>query len=151
MIRPENQQPDNVVVFKVSMEMTKFDVENYLREIYKVPVVEVRTRIALGEFYQDTFKKYVKKKEDDKIAYVTLVWQRLWPHVWIYRSFLVDDLLSNSQPKDVKFTFPDLFSEETRKEEEDQTKEALDSMKEKFKTYVDRNKNRPGLPGWFSI
>lgn len=73
MIRPENTQPDNVVCFKVSMEMTKYDVENYLREIYKVPVVEVRTRIAMGEFYQDKYKKYVKKKDDDKIAYVTLV------------------------------------------------------------------------------
>lgn len=74
MIRPENAQPDNVVVFKVSMEMTKYDVENYLREIYKVPVVDVRTRIALGDTFLDKHKNYVKKKEDDKIAYVTLVW-----------------------------------------------------------------------------
>lgn len=58
------------------MEMTKLDVESYLLEIYKIPVVEVRTRIELGEFYRDYYKKYVKKRDDIKIAYVSLVSQK---------------------------------------------------------------------------
>jgi len=126
MIRPENTQPDNVVAFKVSMEMTKFDVINYLRDIYKVPVVDVRTRIATGETYTDKYKKYVKKKDDNKIAYVTL-------------------------PKDVKFEFPDLFPVAAKKEEGDKMNKAVDEMQVQFKKYVERNKNRPGLPGWYSI
>lgn len=84
LIRPERTQPDNVVTFKVSMEMTKYDVENYLREIYKVPVIEVRTRIALGKTFVDNELKYVKKKDDDKIAYVTLVRWRSPQFIYFY-------------------------------------------------------------------
>lgn len=73
MIRPEHAQPENVVNFAVSMEMTKFDVKNYLTEIYKVPVVEVRTRIAAGKSKQHPNFRYVVKNDDVKIAYVTLV------------------------------------------------------------------------------
>lgn len=53
--------------------MTEHDVRNYLRDIYKVPVMDVKTRIVMGEFYKDLHKKYVKKKQDDKFAFVTLV------------------------------------------------------------------------------
>lgn len=73
LVRPEINQPKNVVTFHCSMQMTKYDVENYLKDIYKVPVVEVRTRIGMGEFYQDHYKRYIKKKDDIKFAYVTLV------------------------------------------------------------------------------
>lgn len=50
----------------------------------------------------------------------------------------------------MKFEFPTIFPEEAKKDE-DKAQEAVDSMKDKFKKYVDRNKARPGLPGWFSI
>lgn len=73
LVRPEQNQPKNVVLFHCSMEMTRHDVKNYLRDIYKVPVVEVRTRIELGEFKQNFYKKYIQKKDDIKYAYVTLV------------------------------------------------------------------------------
>lgn len=76
LVRPENEQPPNVVLFKVSMEMSEHDVENYLREIYKVPVVGVRCRIQMGEFYMCPFKRYVKKRNDDKFAYVHMVRHR---------------------------------------------------------------------------
>lgn len=42
-------QPENVVQFACSMEMTKYDVKNYLEKIYNIPVIEVRTRIGLGK------------------------------------------------------------------------------------------------------
>lgn len=73
LVRPEYEQPKNVVKFICSMPMTKYDVENYLKLIYKVPVISVRMRVALGETYQDVYKRYVKKKDDYRIAYVTLV------------------------------------------------------------------------------
>lgn len=53
--------------------MTKFDVRNYLEKIYNIPVVDVRTRIALGKFKRDIGKGYVIKEDDVKYAYIVLV------------------------------------------------------------------------------
>lgn len=55
------------------MEMTKYDIRNYLTKIYNIPVVHVRTRIAMGEFRRLPSKGYVVKDDDVKIAYVTMV------------------------------------------------------------------------------
>jgi large subunit ribosomal protein L23 len=41
-------RPLNMVTFHVSMEMSEYDVKNYLEKIYKVPVVDVRTEVCLG-------------------------------------------------------------------------------------------------------
>lgn len=50
LINPSGHtQPENVVQFACSMEMTKYDVKNYLEKIYNIPVVEVRTRIGSGK------------------------------------------------------------------------------------------------------
>lgn len=73
LIRPEHEQPPNVVQFACSMEMTKYDVRNYLEKIYKIPVVDVRTRIAMGKTKRDQVMGYITKDEDTKLAYVTLV------------------------------------------------------------------------------
>lgn len=73
LVRPTEEQPANVVTFAVSTEMTKYDVKNYLEKIYKLPVVDVRTRIALGETKRDQTYGYVTKKDDVKYAYVTMV------------------------------------------------------------------------------
>lgn len=73
LIRPTHNQPENVVQFKCSMEMTKFDVQNYLEKIYKVPVIEVRTRVDMGKTFKEPGRGYVIKRDDSKIAYVTLV------------------------------------------------------------------------------
>lgn len=55
------------------MEMTRHDVKNYLEKIYNVPVVNVRTRIALGKTRREPLKGFVLKEDDMKLAYVTLV------------------------------------------------------------------------------
>lgn len=73
LVRPAHEQPKNVVQFACSMEMTKYDVQNYLEKIYKVPVIDVRTRIAMGPTKRDQTIGYVVKDEDVKLAYVTLV------------------------------------------------------------------------------
>lgn len=73
LVRPGPRQPPNIVHFKCSMEMTKFDIKNYLEKIYNVPVVEVKTRVSLGKFKKDIGKQYITKEEDAKFAYVTLV------------------------------------------------------------------------------
>lgn len=83
VIRPTEIQPENVVTFSCSMEMTKYDVKNYLEKIYSVPVVDVRTRIAMGPTKRDQVYGYVTKADDIKIAYVTLV--RSWKNpVYFY-------------------------------------------------------------------
>ena len=72
LVRPAHELPPNIVQFACSMQMTKYDIKNYLEKIYNIPVVDVRTRIALGET-KKSLKGYVIKEEDTKLAYVTMV------------------------------------------------------------------------------
>ncbi|XP_041980452.1 probable 39S ribosomal protein L23, mitochondrial [Aricia agestis] len=124
LVRPHEKQLPNVVHFQCSMEMTKFDVKNYLEKIYNVPVVDVRTKIALGKFRKDVGRGYVVKDDDIKYAYVVL-------------------------PKTMKFEFPDIF--EKKKGDLDDDMKSLDEAKKSFKTYLRRNKDRSDVPSWFSI
>lgn len=55
------------------MQMTKYDVKNYLEKIYNVNVIDVRTRIALGKTKKDRLQGAIIKEDDKKIAYVILV------------------------------------------------------------------------------
>lgn len=73
LVRHTPKQLPNIVHFQCSMEMTKFDIKNYLEKIYNVPVVQVRTNISLGRFRRDIGKGYVVKDDDIKYAFVTLV------------------------------------------------------------------------------
>ncbi|XP_049293641.1 probable 39S ribosomal protein L23, mitochondrial [Anopheles funestus] len=125
LLRPEHKQPPNVVQFACSMEMTRHDVKNYLEKIYKVPVVNVRTRIALGNTKRDLVLGYITKEEDTKLAYVTL-------------------------PNNMKFEFPDIFPTDAKQKIEDD-KKSLEDAKKNHKKFLDKNKDRPGTPGWFSI
>ncbi|KAB7498508.1 39S ribosomal protein L23, mitochondrial [Armadillidium nasatum] len=47
LIKPKEKHPENVVFFDCSMEMTKFDMKNYIEKIYKVPVAKVNTYIVV--------------------------------------------------------------------------------------------------------
>lgn len=98
-----------------------------MEKIYKLPVVDVRTRIALGKTKREERAGYIIKEEDSKLAYVMF-------------------------PKEVKFNFPNLFPEDaaTKKDQKDDEK-SLDEAKNKFKEFLDRNKKRRALPGWYSI
>lgn len=73
LVRPEANQPANVVQFACSMEMTKFDMKNYLEKIYNIKVVDVRTRIAMGKTKPARNGGYIVKEDDVKYAYVTMV------------------------------------------------------------------------------
>ncbi|XP_018336724.1 probable 39S ribosomal protein L23, mitochondrial [Agrilus planipennis] len=123
LVRTEQKQPQNVVQFQCSMEMTKHDIRNYLEKIYNVTVVDVRTRIALGKTRQ-VDKGYVVKDDDIKYAYVAL-------------------------PKEEKFEFPDLFPKEKETKEADE--KTLDEVKKGHKKFLEKNKDRHNIPGWFSI
>lgn len=73
LIKSTHEQPANVVQFACSMQMTKYDVKNYLEKIYNIPVVEVRMFISIGPTRRDKVKGYVTKDEDTKMAFITLV------------------------------------------------------------------------------
>lgn len=73
LVKPCFEQPLNIVQFACSMEMTKNDVQSYLEKIYKLKIVDVRTRIALGKTKPAPGKGYIIKEDDIKYAYVTLV------------------------------------------------------------------------------
>lgn len=85
--------------------------------------MDVRTRIEIGKTDRDKVIGYVTKKEDNKIAYVTL-------------------------PRDVEFKFP---SDEENKEKQKEDEKSLDIQKDLYRKFLDRSKKRRGLPGWFSI
>lgn len=87
----------------------------------------MRTRIAIGKTARDRKVGYITKEEDSKLAYVTF-------------------------PREVTFKFPDIFpSEAEEKEKKREDERALESSKEEFQKFIDKNKNRKGLPGWFSF
>ena len=48
MVRPYRPVADNVVVFHVDMKFSKFEIKNYLEQIYGLKVARVNTMIALG-------------------------------------------------------------------------------------------------------
>ena len=50
LVKPKAlRTPPNVLHFKVSPEMTRLDIRNYLQQIYKLPVVNVKTKILTGK------------------------------------------------------------------------------------------------------
>ncbi|KAF4801626.1 39S ribosomal protein L23, mitochondrial [Turdus rufiventris] len=71
-VRPGVPQPEDTVQFRVSMEMTKLDIKNYLEKIYNVPVATVRTRIQYGANNKRNHRNQRVKKPDYKVAYVQL-------------------------------------------------------------------------------
>ncbi|XP_076040321.1 mitochondrial ribosomal protein L23 [Oratosquilla oratoria] len=125
LVKPRYSQPPNVVQFECSMQMSKFDVKNYLEQIYNVPVAAVHTRIHMGKFKRNAVRGYVVKDDDYKIAYVTLA-------------------------GDQTFEFPDLFPEEKQKEQDKQL-EQLDTLKKEWNKSVGKNAHRKDVPSWFGI
>lgn len=73
LVKTGFDQPQNVVQFSCSMEMSRFDMKNYLEKIYNVKPVHIRTWIAFGKTRRDPGKGYIVKDDDIKYAFVTLV------------------------------------------------------------------------------
>ena len=64
----------NHVTFQVSSEMSRLDVKNYLENIYKVPVMSIKTYNQIGKVHPPHLEENEIYKDDDvKIAYVILV------------------------------------------------------------------------------
>jgi len=107
--------------------MTEWDIQNYLEKIYKVPVVEVKSVAKCGRLKKAPGKQYLIKDEDYRLAFVKL-------------------------PSGMKFTFPDLYPEDKMEKRLTEEEKAIEEAKN-FAKKEDRirNRNRRGLPNWFSI
>ncbi|EZA54793.1 hypothetical protein DMN91_007637 [Ooceraea biroi] len=110
LIKSMHKQPPNVVQFHCSMEMTKFDIRNYLEKIYNVKPIKVNTVITMGKFRKDP-RGTIVKDDDSKIAYVVL-------------------------PKDEKFVFPDLFKDA----KDDVDENTMNETKKDLQQYIESNK-----------
>ncbi|KAM6393673.1 large ribosomal subunit protein uL23m isoform 1-T1 [Pluvialis apricaria] len=125
-VRPGVPQPEDTVQFRVSMEMTKVDIKNYLEKIYNVPVAAVRTRIQYGANNKRNHKNHRVKKPDYKVAYVQL-------------------------GRGQTFQFPNLFPE---KEQDTETR-SFDDFKNKYmereKQRQEGDPRRGGVPDWFGL
>ncbi|XP_078000401.1 large ribosomal subunit protein uL23m-like isoform X2 [Glandiceps talaboti] len=121
LIRPRSEVTPNTVCFKCPVEMTKFDIKNYLQNIYNVPVAKVNTHIHFAKIWRDHKNRRIKPEPDYKIAHVTL-------------------------GEGMTFEFPELFPDAMEKE-----KEVVEELKTKQKTEDSKRAHQGGVPGWFSL
>uniref|UniRef100_A0A8C5R143 Large ribosomal subunit protein uL23m n=1 Tax=Leptobrachium leishanense TaxID=445787 RepID=A0A8C5R143_9ANUR len=126
LVRPGKEQPPDTVQFRIPLEMTKFDVQNYLQRIYSVPVSAVRTRIQYGNNRKRNHLNQRVKRPDYKVAYVQL-------------------------GEGQTFQFPDLFPPKDDTPEEG----SFDAMQKEFmENERQRQRSDPrrgGLNEWFGL
>eukprot|EP00128_Syssomonas_multiformis_P012680 Colp12_sorted_trinity150504_noHs@34218 len=94
LVRPGKKVADNVAVFHVPIKMTKFDIRNYLQDIYKVRVINVNTLIQLGKTKRN-FRGVQVKAPDFKKAYVSLDTKFSFPETLFNPDVMSKGLLSN--------------------------------------------------------
>lgn len=75
---------------------------------------------------REPIKGYLIKKDDVKLAYVVL-------------------------PKEMEFKFPEIFDQEAKEKEKREDEKALEISEDNFKKYLNKNKNRQGVPSWYTI
>ncbi|XP_072277862.1 large ribosomal subunit protein uL23m [Pyxicephalus adspersus] len=126
LVRPGKVQPPDTVQFRISMEMTKFDVRNYLQSIYNVPVASVRTRIQFGSNRKRNHLLQRVKRPDYKVAYVQLA-------------------------QGQTFQFPDLFPEKKDVIESGSFEEMQSEYMENEKQRQRNDPRRGGINDWFGL
>lgn len=126
LVKPGKPQPPDTVQFRVSMEMTKFDVRNYLEKIYNVPVAAVRTRIQYGTNKKRNHLNQRVKRPDYKVAYVQLSQQQT-------------------------FQFPDIFPEKEKQHEEGSVEALQDKYMEDERQRQKPDPRRGGVTEWFGF
>lgn len=148
LIQSANKQPSNIVQFHCSMEMTRFDIKNYLKKIYNVNVLDVKTCIATGKTRREKLQGAVVKEDDRKLAYVVLVSLQIFFNFYAsnFEINLVWLFSFSFQPEDQSFIFPSLFKDAQSEFDEKNVNEAKKDLQE----FVESNK-APGLPGWFRL
>ncbi|XP_069480044.1 large ribosomal subunit protein uL23m isoform X2 [Ambystoma mexicanum] len=126
LVRPGREQPEGTVQFRTALEMTKFDIQNYLEKIYNVPVAAVRTRIQHGSNRKRDYRNQRVKRPDYKVAYVQLAHGQM-------------------------FQFPDLFPETKKAAEPGSFEDVQEKFMEDDKQRQKDDPRRGGVPDWFGI
>ncbi|XP_074599796.1 mitochondrial ribosomal protein L23 [Brevipalpus obovatus] len=127
MIPANKNDVPNKVVFKVPVQMTDWDVKNYLEKIYKVPVKQVVSRIMCGKIEPAPGKKYlIKSTEDYREASVYL-------------------------PEDQPFVFPNINPEKKAKETTREEKSFRKTMDRDNIVNKHENWDRKDVPSWFRL
>ncbi|KAM5138910.1 large ribosomal subunit protein uL23m [Mantella aurantiaca] len=126
LVRPGKPQPPDTVQFRIPIEMTKFDVQNYLQSIYNVPVAAVRTRIQFGSNRKRNYMNQRVKRPDYKVAYVQL-------------------------GQGQTFQFPDLFPEKEDAVEPGSFDALQSEFMENEKQRQRHDPRRGGLNDWFGL
>ncbi|XP_063052278.1 large ribosomal subunit protein uL23m [Engraulis encrasicolus] len=126
LVRPGTEQPKDTAQFRVPMEMTKYDVRNYLQKIYNVPVVTVRTRIQFGSNKKRNHLNQKVKQPDYKVAYVQL-------------------------GEGQEFEFPNIFPEKDTKAAEGSMDEVQEQFMEDERQRQKSDPRRGGVTEWFGL
>ncbi|XP_066439180.1 large ribosomal subunit protein uL23m isoform X3 [Eleutherodactylus coqui] len=126
LVRPGKPQPPDTIQFRIPLEMTKFDVQNYLQSIYKVPVSAVRTRIQFGNNRKRNHLNQRVKTPDYKVAYVQL---------------------SQGQT----FEFPNIFPEKETAPEPGSFEAMTEEFMENERQRQINDPRRGGLNEWFGL
>ncbi|XP_034071771.1 39S ribosomal protein L23, mitochondrial [Gymnodraco acuticeps] len=126
LVRPGKEQPPDTVQFRTPMEMTKYDIKNYLENIYNVPVGAVRTRIQFGSNKKRNHLNQKIKQPDYKVAYVQLA-------------------------QGQTFSFPDVFPEKDKTPEEGSMEEMEQKFMEDEKQRQKLDPRRGGVTEWFGL
>ncbi|XP_065318694.1 large ribosomal subunit protein uL23m-like isoform X2 [Gordionus sp. m RMFG-2023] len=120
------RHPPNVVKFEVHLNMSKFDIKNYLEKIYNVPVACICTRIKDGGYGQ-LYNGNPVRRPDIKFAYITLGLNQTF-------QFPKIEDKDKTQPKEL----------EGQKEVEEELKKFDSNIQKKIQ-------NKPNIPLWFGI
>lgn len=126
LVKSEVDLPPNMVKFEVPLEMTQYDVKNYLEKIYKIPVAHVRTEVILGAVKPQRWKRYMIKEDDYRIATVTLT-------------------------EGSRFEFPKVFNENKQAEMEEEFVEEKEKLKQLERKYKRVDPLRTNVPDFFGI
>ncbi|XP_034626174.1 39S ribosomal protein L23, mitochondrial [Trachemys scripta elegans] len=126
LVRPGVTQPEDTVQFRISMQMTRVDVKNYLEKIYNVPVSVVRTRIQYGANNKRNHKNQKVKKPDYKVAYVQL-------------------------GQGQTFQFPNLFPEKEETPEPGSVEDIQKEFMENERQRQAADPRRGGVTDWFGL
>ncbi|OCT81849.1 hypothetical protein XELAEV_18024356mg [Xenopus laevis] len=126
LVRPGKEQPPDTVQFRIPLEMTKVDVQNYLQRIYNAPVATVRTRIQYGNNRKRNHLNQRVKRPDYKVAYVQL-------------------------GQGQTFQFPELFPQKDETPESGSFDEVQMEFMENEKQRQKNDPRRGGLNDWFGL
>ncbi|TNN00541.1 hypothetical protein fugu_011787 [Takifugu bimaculatus] len=171
LVRPGKELPSDTVQFRIPLEMTKYDVKNYLEKIYEVPVGAVRTRIQFARgprpniprWLLDSAGSTAQMLADGENVSTPILCHLgtqacelpLAPyHVCVLDSAFLDGSETpriGFQAQGQTFTFPDIFPTKERAVAEGSMEELQEKFMEDEKQRQKPDPRRGGVTEWFGL